>query len=116
MVGTHSIQFRQMNELMVVSFYLLYAMFPLCFNIALNFTIINVKTYMEFIINANCSTHGVDTILMPILLIRELRLAKFKYLACSHTASKWQSQNLDSEGLASEFCSLNHYAPSCSPL
>lgn len=65
-----------MNELMVVSFYLLDVMFPLCFNIALSFTIINVKPYMQFIINANCSTHGVDTILMPVLLIRELRLGR----------------------------------------
>ena len=99
-----------MNELMVVSFYLMYVMFPLHSNIALNVTVVSV---MAFITDASCSTHGIDTVLMPVLLIKELRLAEFKYVAYSHTASKWQGQNLDS-GLASAFCALNHYAPSWS--
>ena len=85
MVGIQLILFSQMNELMAVSFYLLYVMFPLHSNIALNFTIINV---MEFITDASCSTHGIDTVLMPVLLIKELRLTEFKYVADNHTASK----------------------------
>lgn len=105
-----------MNELMIVSFYLQYAMFSLCSNTSFSFAIVNAKTHIEFITNANCLTHGVDTIIIPVLLIRELRPGEFKYVACSCTASRWQSQNLDSENLASEFCTLNHYAPSCNTL
>lgn len=56
-----------------------------CSNIACNFTIINV---MEFITDASCSTHGIYTVLMPVLLIKELRLTEFKYVAYNHTASK----------------------------
>lgn len=74
-----------MNELMVVSFYLMYVIFPLHSNIALNVTVVNV---MEFMTDASCSTHGMDTVLMPVLLIKELRLAGFKYIAYNHTASK----------------------------
>lgn len=71
--------------------------------IALSLTLISTKIFMEFIMNSNCSTHGLDITIMPISLIRELRLGEFKYLAFSHTATKWQNQNLDSESLASEF-------------
>lgn len=43
---------------------------------------------MEFITDASCSTHGIDTVLMPVLLIKELRPTEFKYIAYNHTASK----------------------------
>ena len=85
MVGTQLILFSQMNELMAVSFYLLYVMFPLPSNIALNFTIINV---MEFITDSSCSTHGIDTVLMPVLLIKELRLRNTKGLSSGCTVSE----------------------------
>lgn len=55
------------------------------FNIALNVTIVSV---MELITDASCSTHGIDTVLMPVLLIKQLRLAEFKYVAYNHAASK----------------------------
>ena len=35
---------------------------------------------MEFITDASCSTHGIYTVLMPVLLIKELRLTEFNRL------------------------------------
>lgn len=78
-------------------------MFPPCSIAAFSVTVISTKTFMEFIMNSSSSTHGIDIIIMPLSLIRKLSLGEFKYLAFSHTASKWQNQNLDSQGLASEF-------------
>lgn len=53
----------------------------------LSFIAVNAKSYMEFILNANCSMHAVNTITKPVTLIRELKLGDFQYLACSRTVS-----------------------------
>lgn len=52
---------------------------------------------MEFIRNAYCSTHGVDSIIIPVLLISKQRFGEFKNIACIHTVSECQSQTLDTE-------------------